>query len=101
MTIHNWVSLIVIVIGWAVTYGKLLQKINGFEKDFLDYDVHYHTVISELKTVKDTFVTKEMHQQCLNEINRRLDAIDNLEIGAQLAEIKTMLASIKERLQEK
>ena len=32
MTVYNWISLALILLGWAATYGKFCQKINQMEK---------------------------------------------------------------------
>jgi hypothetical protein len=37
----------------------------------------------------------------MQEMKRRLDTLDAMEIGAQLAEIKAMLVAIKEQINQK
>lgn len=49
----------------------------------------------------EKFVRKDVYTQCMGDINRRLDALDALEIGAQLAEIKAMLVGIKDQINRK
>lgn len=97
------------VIGWAMTYGKLCQKLNELERrqDKVDVDIEYLRLWGEAEISKavternECFVRKDVCTQCMNAITRRLDALDALEIGAQLAEIKAMLIALKEQLKNK
>lgn len=109
MTLYNWITIVVMVIGWAMTYGKLCQKLNEMERrqDTLDNDVKATRAWGETEIAKavaernSSFVRKDVCTQCMNAITRRLDALDALEIGAQLAEIKAMLIALKEQLKNK
>ena len=109
MTLYNWITIVVMVIGWAMTYGKLCQKLNELERrqDKVDVDIEYLRLWGEAEISKavternECFVRKDVCTQCMNAITRRLDALDALEIGAQLAEIKAMLIALKEQLKNK
>lgn len=41
MSIYNWITIAIVLLGWAATYGKLCQKINQMEKrqDQVDADL--------------------------------------------------------------
>lgn len=109
MTIYNWITIAVMVIGWAVTYGKLCQKLNELERrqGKVDVDIEHLRLWGEAEIGKATvernesFVRKDVCTQCVNSIVRRIDVLDALEIGAQLAEIKAMLVALKEQLKNK
>lgn len=109
MTLYNWITIAVMVIGWAMTYGKLCQKLNELERrqDKVDVDIEHLRFWGEAEISKavternESFVRKDVCAQCMNAITRRLDALDALEIGAQLAEIKAMLIALKEQLKNK
>lgn len=109
MTLYNWITIVVMVIGWAMTYGKLCQKLNELERrqDKVDVDIKHLRLWGEAELNKavternECFVRKDVCTQCMNGIVRRLDALDALEIGAQLAEIKAMLIALKEQLKNK
>lgn len=109
MTIYNWITIAVMVIGWAMTYGKLCQKLNELERrqEKVDADIEHLRLWGEAEIGKATternenFVRKDVCTECMNGIVRRLDILDALEIGAQLAEIKAMLVALKEQLKNK
>ena len=109
MTIYNWITIVVMVTGWAMTYGKLCQKLNDLERrqEKVDVDIEHLRLWGETEIGKavaernESFVRKDLCTQCVNSIVRRIDALDALEIGAQLAEIKAMLVALKEQLKNK
>lgn len=109
MTMYNWITIAGMVIGWAVTYGKLCQKLNELERRQckVDVDIEHLRLWGEAEIGKATaernesFVRKDVCTECMNGIVRRLDILDALEIGAQLAEIKAMLIALKEQLKQK
>ena len=76
-------------------------------QDKVDVDIEYLRLWGEAEISKavternECFVRKDVCTQCMNAITRRLDALDALEIGAQLAEIKAMLIALKEQLKNK
>lgn len=73
-------------------YGEGLTELRAWGENEIAKAVHERNV---------AFLRKDVFDQCLVSINRRLDALDALEISAQLAEIKAMLISLKEQLREK
>lgn len=109
MTVYNWISLALILLGWAATYGKLCQKLNELERrqDALDADVKAVRVWGESEIAKQNayrethFVNKEVLNQCLIDINRRLDEVNTIELNSRLSRIEAQLDQIQITLSER
>ena len=109
MTVYNWISLALILLGWAATYGKLCQKLNELERrqDTLDSDVKATRVWGESEIAKqiayrDThLVNKEVLNQCLADITRRLDEVNIIELNSRLSRIEAQLDQIQITLSER
>ena len=109
MGVYNWISLALILIGWAVTYGKLCQKINQMEKrqDQVDADLKALRVWGESEIAKQIayrethFVNKEVLNQCLIDITRRLDEVNTIELNSRLSRIEAQLDQIQITLSER
>jgi len=92
-------------VAWGV-YKNIIARLRE------DVEIHTHDIhelrewgAAEIaKAVaerNEKFVRNDIYAQCMGDINRRLDALDALEIGAQLAEIKAMLVGIKDQINRK
>ena len=109
MTVYNWISLALILLGWAATYGKLCQKLNELERrqDTLDSDVKATRVWGESEIAKQVayrethFVNKEVLNQCLADITRRLDEVNIIELNSRLSRIEAQLDQIQITLSER
>jgi hypothetical protein len=109
MGVYNWISLALILIGWAVTYGKLCQKINQMEKrqDQVDADLKALRVWGESEIAKQIayrethFVNKDVLNQCLIDITRRLDEVNTIELNSRLSRIEAQLDQIQITLSER
>jgi hypothetical protein len=109
MTIYNWITLVVIVLGWATTYGKFVQKINQMEKrqDEVDNNVKALKIWGESEIAKQVayrethFVNKEVLNQCLIDITRRLDEVNTIELNSRLSRIEAQLDQIQITLSER
>ena len=103
MSIYNWISLAIVIVGWAVTYGRLVQKIRDLERriDRIDSDVAALRVWGESEIAKqvayrDThYVTQDRFNECTSDIKRRLDEVNTIEINSRLARIEAMLDQIQ------
>lgn len=92
MTVYNWVTLAVIVIGWAVTWGRTVQKLNQIERDVTRLDGE----IARQANFRDShFVSTDRYDECTADIKRRLDEVNTLDINTRLARIETMLDQIQ------
>ncbi len=109
MTVYNWISLGLILLGWAATYGKLCQKLNELERrqDTLDSDVKATRVWGESEIAKQVayremhLVNKEVLNQCLADITRRLDEVNIIELNSRLSRIEAQLDQIQITLSER
>jgi len=109
MSIYNWISLGLIMLGWAATYGKLCQKLNELERrqDTLDSDVKATRVWGESEIAKQIayrethLVNKEVLNQCLADITRRLDEVNIIELNSRLSRIEAQLDQIQITLSER
>lgn len=109
MTVYNWISLGLILLGWAATYGKLCQKLNELERrqDTLDSDVKATRVWGESEIAKQIayrethLVNKEVLNQCLADITRRLDEVNIIELNSRLSRIEAQLDQIQITLSER
>lgn len=109
MTIYNWITLVVIVLGWATTYGKFVQKINQMERrqDEVDNNVKALKIWGESEIAKQVayrethFVNKEVLNQCLIDITRRLDEVNTIELNSRLSRIEAQLDQIQITLSER
>ena len=109
MTAYNWISLALILLGWAATYGKFCQKINQMEKrqDQVDADLKALRVWGESEIAKQVayrethFVNKEVLNQCLFDITRRLDEVNTIELNSRLSRIEAQLDQIQITLSER
>ena len=109
MTVYNWISLALILLGWAATYGKLCQKLNELERrqDTLDSDVKATRVWGESEIAKQVayremhLVNKEVLNQCLADITRRLDEVNIIELNSRLSRIEAQLDQIQITLSER
>jgi hypothetical protein len=109
MSVYNWISLGLILLGWATTYGKIYQKINQIEarQAELDADVKAIKVWGESEIAKQVayrethFVNKEVLNQCLIDITRRLDEVNTIELNSRLSRIEAQLDQIQITLSER
>lgn len=109
MTIYNWISLALILLGWATTYGKFVQKINQMEKrqNEVDNNVKALKIWGESEIAKQVayrethFVNKEVLNQCLIDITRRLDEVNTIELNSRLSRIEAQLDQIQITLSER
>ena len=109
MSVYNWISLGLILLGWAATYGKFCQKINQMEKrqDQVDADLKALRVWGESEIAKQIayrethFVNKEVLSQCLADITRRLDEVNIIELNSRLSRIEAQLDQIQITLSER
>ena len=109
MTAYNWISLALILLGWAATYGKFCQKINQMEKrqDQVDADLKALRVWGESEIAKQVayremhLVNKEVLNQCLIDITRRLDEVNIIELNSRLSRIEAQLDQIQITLSER
>jgi len=103
------VTLALFVIGAIIAIGvyksiisRLLLDVEKHTEDIHELKDWGEQEIADAKRERELYyVRKDVFNQCLEGINRRLDAFDALEIGAQLAEIKTLLMALKEQLKNK
>ena len=101
-------NFLLVLVGGGVAYGKLVQKNNTTDKVVmvLSGDVKKvqedlnHELINAVKERNEGFVRKEVFDQFVDTITKRMDAIDNIKIEAQLAELKAMLMNVKEMIKE-
>lgn len=109
MSIATWIMLGLTAAGWVYVLGTLTQRLKHVEEksDKLETSIeqldHWgRTEITNQVDYRDKhFVSMDRFNECTMDIKRRLDALDALEIGAQLAEIKAMLVGLKEQLRIK
>ena len=109
MSIYNWISLALILLGWAATYGKFCQKINQMEKrqDEVDNNVKALKIWGESEIAKQIayrethLVNKEVLNQCLADITRRLDEVNIIELNSRLSRIEAQLDQIQITLSER
>ena len=109
MSIYNWITIAIVLLGWAATYGKLCQKLNELERrqDTLDSDVKATRVWGESEIAKQVayremhLVNKEVLNQCLIDITRRLDEVNTVELNSRLARIEAQLDQIQITLSER
>jgi len=109
MSIYNWISLALILLGWAATYGKFCQKINQMEKrqDEVDNNVKALKIWGESEIAKQIayrethLVNKEVLNQCLIDITRRLDEVNTIELNSRLSRIEAQLDQIQIILSER
>jgi hypothetical protein len=109
MSIYNWISLAVIIVGWAATYGKLVQKITEIDKrqDSLYTDMKALRKWGENEVQRQVcyrdshYVTLDRFNECVAEIKRRLDEVNTIEINSRLSRIEAMLDQIQITLSER
>jgi outer membrane murein-binding lipoprotein Lpp len=109
MTLYNWIVLAVTLAGWVYVLGQLSQRVKTLESktEKLDDDITAleswgkREISAQINYRDQHFVSLDRFNECTTNISRRLDSFDALEIGAQLAEIKTMLQGIKEQIRSK
>ena len=90
----SWVSVVistaVSLLGGAYGYGKIAQRVSGAESN-----------INRVENSCGNYITSDRFNECIEDIKRRLDSLDAMEISAQLAEIKTLLMALKEQITAK
>ena len=109
MSIYNWITIAIVLLGWAATYGKLCQKLNELERrqDTLDSDVKATRVWGESEIAKQVayremhLVNKEVLNQCLIDITGRLDEVNTIELNSRLSRIEAQLDQIQITLSER
>lgn len=102
-TILSFIVTVAIAIGaYKTIIAKLVEDVKAHGEGLIELRAWGENEIAKAVHVRNVdFVRKDVLDQCLVSINRRLDALDALEISAQLAEIKAMLIALKEQLKEK
>jgi hypothetical protein len=109
MSIYNWITIAIVLLGWAATYGKFCQKINQMEKrqDEVDNNVKALKIWGESEIAKQIayrethLVNKEVLNQCLADITRRLDEVNIIELNSRLSRIEAQLDQIQITLSER
>ena len=95
------VNIVITIVGVAFTYGKMVQKMNSFEKkqDSRDND------ISELRKWTDCEIQRQVNYRDTHfvtaDIKRRLDEVNTIEINSRLARIEAMLDQIQLSLEKR
>ena len=88
-------KLAIIIAGWAVTYGRLIQKIKHLEDEV---KALRHWGESEFTKQDDYldkhYVTNDKFNECTSEIKRRLDEVNVIELNSRLARIEAMLEQL-------
>lgn len=100
MAIANFLSL---VLGGGVIYGKLAQKNKEIEKDIFEAEKEIkaikHWGESEIERVlsegNKLFIRKDVFNECILDIKRRLDEVNTIDINSRLARIEAMLDNIQ------
>jgi len=103
------VTAALFVIGAIVAIGVYKSVVSRLTIDVKAHTKEIHQLkqwgeqeLEKAKRERDEFfVRKDLLAELMINVNRRLDAFDALEIGAQLAEIKTLLMALKEQLRDK
>ena len=78
------------LLGGAYGYGKITQRVSGTESS-----------ITRMEKNCCNYITSDRFNECIEDVKRRLDSLDAMEISAQLAEIKTLLMALKEQIATK
>ncbi len=90
----SWVSIVIStamsLLGGAYGYGKITQRVSGTESNIIRVEKNC-----------SNYITSDRFNECIEDVKRRLDSLDAMEISAQLAEIKTLLMALKEQIATK
>lgn len=97
------------LIGGGIVYGKLVQKGNNTEKDVVSIksDVRALKTWGEIEIAKaiadrnDNFIRKDVFNECIADVKRRLDDVNTIEINSRLSRIEAMLDQIQITLAER
>ena len=103
------VNFLLLLVGGGVAYGKLVQKNNTTDSDVkaLKGDVNALRVWGESEIAKQVayrethFVNKDVLNQCLIDITRRLDEVNTIELNSRLSRIEAQLDQIQIILSER
>jgi hypothetical protein len=103
------ITLTIFVVGALIGWGIYKNIIARLREDVTQHSADIHSLrewgearIAEAVAERnELFVRKELFEHYMQEMKRRLDTLDAMEIGAQLAEIKAMLVAIKEQINQK
>ena len=93
MTVFNWISLGLIVLGWAFTIGKFMQRTNEQDKVIrrLDNDVNNLKTWGETEIARQIayreshYVSLDRYNDCVGDIKRRLDEVNTIEAALGIA----------------
>jgi hypothetical protein len=93
------------LVAWGVyknIIARLREDVEIHTRDIHELREWGEARLAEAVTERnELFVRKDLFEHYMQEMNRRLDTLDAMEIGAQLAEIKAMLVAIKEQINQK
>jgi acetate kinase len=97
LTTYNWIMLVAVVLGWAVTYGRLVQKTNEIERksdktdnDMKDLRAWGERIVDERKAANDNaYVRKDVYDAKHQEVVTSLKELCDLKLPAALARIET------------
>jgi hypothetical protein len=95
MTLYNILTLAVVILGWAFTYGKIVQKTNEIDLDVKSLDKR---ISKEVDYRNANFVSAERYNECVVEIRRRLDDVNIVDLNSRLSSIETLLKTIQDTL---
>jgi len=84
--------LIVMILGWAFTYGKIVQKTTSIEKDLNELEIE---VDRKIAYCDSHFVNAERYNECVEGIKRRLNEINAIGLNSRLSRIEALLDSIQ------
>jgi len=102
---ENWLSILVYAITLAIAFGAYKSIITRLKEDVTQHtkDIAYLKDWVE-ECVKERDAYNENHYvriESHDELDRRITCLEQLDVSAQLAEIKAMLLGIKERLDKR
>ena len=92
MTLYNIITLAVVNLGWACTYGKIVQKTNEIDLDVKSLEIRLN---KEVDYRNAHFVSTERYDECVEGIKRRLNEINTIELNSRLSRIEALLDSIQ------
>jgi hypothetical protein len=103
------ITLTIFVVGALIGWGIYKNIIARLREDVTQHSADIHglrewgeaRIAEAVAERNELFVRKELFEHYMQEMKRRLDTLDAMEIGAQLAEIKAMLVAIKEQINQK
>jgi hypothetical protein len=115
MSLWNWISLGVLILGWSVSAGRIVQQLANLQRQVVKLDADVQSKDVDIQAVRDWgmaeiqrqveyreghYLTIERFNECQGFTAQKLDEIRMMDLPTRMARIETQNEQIMATLAE-